>query len=200
LAQGSSGMVKRAADATMVAVTLPAPPQKRALLLCEGANPAERVKLPAGSPSVLLHGLRGFFVPEADVTPPCVPMTRGTKRIFSVAEGTAPVAKPSFPSAGPAVLAARPPAGAVAVALFGRQGFFVPESLVELAAAEAGAAYPSSFGQATQMIPEMPGVMSDGMEELGDKPTLYTTSGESNRRVHGQKRAFAVASEMWSDA
>ena len=94
----------------------------------------------------------------------------------------------------------RPPAGAVAVALFGRQGFFLPESLVELAAAEAGAAYPSSFGQATQMIPEMPGVMSDGMEELGDKPTLYTTSGESNRRVHGQKRAFAVASEMWSDA
>ena len=77
------------------------------------------------------------------MTPPCVPMTRGTKRIFSVAEGTAPVATPSFPSAGPAVPAARPPAGAVAVALFGRQGFFLPESLVELAAAEAGAAYPS---------------------------------------------------------
>jgi hypothetical protein len=126
-------MVKRAADATMVAVALPEPPTKRAFVPFE----VERVRLPASSTSVLLHGLRGFFVPEADVSPPCMPMTRGTKRIFSVAEGIAPVNK-----SAPAVVEAPRlfPAGAVSVVLFGQQGFFVPESLVEPAVAPETAA------------------------------------------------------------
>jgi hypothetical protein len=114
-------MVKRAADATMVTVTLPAPPAKRPFVACE----EERVKLPADSTPVLLHGLRGFFVPEA---PPSMPATRGTKRIFSVADGSAPLAKLAYPAVPEVVVL---PAGAVAVVLFGQQGFFVPEGLAD---------------------------------------------------------------------